>query len=119
MIDPNMFARGYCAEFALVLCELYGYKLVSFDELCGDGFSCSVHYAAKFDDKFIDVRGCRGADEIIASLWSCEKQDYIKRDGVSIRDLAPHELEGETEIVEEAKELAYKYIEQNKGFDKR
>ena len=119
MIDPNMFARGYCAEFALALCELYGYELVSFDELCDDGFSCSVHYAAKQGDTFIDVRGYRKADEIIESLWSCEKQDYIKKDGVSIRALTPHELEGETEIIEEAKELAYEYIKHSNRFGKR
>ena len=113
MINPDMFARGYCAEFALALCELYGYQLVSFDEMCFDGFSCSVHYAAKRGDDFIDVRGCRKAEDIIKSLWSCEAHDYIDADTVTIRELTAHELECETEIVDDAKQLALEYIATN------
>ena len=111
MIDPNMFARGYCAEFALALHELYGYELVSFDEQCDDGCSCSIHYAAKAGASIIDVRGLRSAEQVIKSLWSCEKQGYIASESVTVREVTAHEIECETEIVEEAKQLALEYIQ--------
>lgn len=113
MINPDMFARGYCAEFALALHELYGYELVSFDEHCDDDFSCAIHYAARVGGIIVDVRGRRSVEDVVQSLWSCERQRYVLPEEVTVREVTAHEVECETEIVEEAKQLALEYIRAN------
>lgn len=113
-VNLDMFMKGYCAEFALALHEKTGYPIVSFEEEDFDGYTMSIHYAVKDPSgKILDARGLRTQDEIIDNLYKTDGTP-AKPEEIQIRELSVNDLEAETEINEEAFEIAVNYLKKNK-----
>lgn len=113
-VNLDMFVRGYCAEFALALHEKTGFPIVSFEEEDFDGYTMSIHYAVKDPSgKIIDARGLRTQDEIIDNLYKTDGTPATPEE-IKIRELSVNDLEAETEINEEAFEIAVNYLNKNK-----
>jgi len=111
-INPSMFLRGYCAEFAIALHQKTGFQIVSFDEIEGEEelYYSPVHYAVKHPSgKYMDARGLRTEKEILSNLLSSNATP-LSPDKVQIRELYVDDIEQETSIEEEALTLAEEYI---------
>lgn len=105
--SSDIFARGYCAEFALALHQITGLQIVSFDESIMDDdelYESSVHYACRKGQWFYDCRGKRRKAEIAYHLHDSNLQPLDK---YTIRKLSSDDLENEGFINDDALQQAY------------
>ena len=115
-IDPGMFCRGYCAEFAIALHEKTGWPLYVFNEIRHDpdmdeDYESFVHYVVKTPSgKYADVRGLRTEKQIAANLLDIEGKPLTR---YKLRKTTAEDAEAETFLEDSAMEMAEEYIDKH------
>ena len=115
--NTDMFARGYCSEFAIALHQITNWPIYVFEEIEKDEdeneeYGLLVHVAVKTpDNRFADIRGIRTEQEISSHLLDSNLNQLTN---YRITPYTQQNLEAEQDIDQELVSMATDYILKHK-----